>query len=106
MIGRIGVGSLAFLGIGTIIYYLITAISKEKKSPADFLAMTLLVDANKSVWFENATVEQEKEEILEKNMEKYQQNKVEDPHVIQVGGTIVNEDIKREIEEEKKNEEK
>lgn len=106
MIGRIGVGSLAFLGIGTVIYYVATAISKEKKSPADFLAMTLLVDANKSVWFENATVEQEKEEILEKNMEKYQQNKVEDPHVIQVGGTIVNEDIKREIEEEKKNEEK
>ena len=106
MIGRIGVGSLAFLGIGIVIYYAATAISKQKKSPADYLAMTLLVDGNKSVWFKNAKVEQEKEEILEKNMEKYQQNKVEDPHVIQVGGTIVNEDIKREIEEENKNEEK
>ncbi len=106
MIGRIGFGSLAFIGIGVIIYYVATAISKEKKSPADFLAMTLLVDANKSVWFTNAVVEQEKEEILKKNMEKYHQNKTEDPHVIQVGGTIVNEDIKREIEEENKNKEK
>lgn len=106
MIGRIGVGSLAFLGIGIVLYYVCTVISKQKKSPADFLAMTLLVDANKSVWFTNAAVEQEKEEILEKNMEKYHQNKVEDSHIIQVGGTIVNEDIKREIEEENKNQEK
>lgn len=106
MIGRIGVGSLAFLGIGIVIYYVATVISKEKRSPADYLAMTLLVDANKSVWFTNAKVEQEKEEILEKNMEKYHQNKVEDPHVIQVGGTIVNEEIKREVEEENKNQEK
>ncbi len=106
MFARVGAVSLAFLGIGVIIYYVATAISKEKKSPADFLAMTLLVDANKSVWFTNASVEQEKEEILEKNMEKYHQNKVEDPHVIQVGGTIVNEDIKREIEEKNKNKEK
>ena len=106
MIGRIGVGSLAFLGIGIVIYYVATFISKQKKSPADFLAMTLLVDANKSVWFTNATVEQEKEEILAKNMEKYHQNKVEDPHIIQVGGTIVNEEIKREVEEENKNQEK
>ena len=102
MIGRVGLGSLAFLGIGIVIYYVSTILSKQKKSPADFLALTLLVDANKSVWFTNAKVEQEKEEILEKNMEKYEQNKVEDPHVIQVGGTIVNEEIKKEIEEENK----
>ena len=106
MIGRIGVGSLAFLGIGIVIYYVATLISKEKKSPADFLAMTLLVDANKSVWFTNATVEQEKEEILEKNMEKYSQNKVENPHIIQVGGTIVNEEVKQEFEEVTKDQEK
>lgn len=105
MIGRIGVGSLAFLGIGIVIYYVATVINKEKKSPADLLAMTLLVDANKSVWFENAKVEQEKEEILEKNMEKYQQNKVENPHVIQVGGTIVNEEVKKEFLEENKDKE-
>ena len=67
--------------------------------------MTLLVDANKSVWFENAKVEQEKEEILEKNMEKYQQNKVENPNVIQVGGTIVNEEVKKEFLEENKDKE-
>ena len=100
MIGRVGLGSLAFLGIGIVLYYVATILSKQKKSPADFLAMTLLVDANKSVWFKNAKVEQEKEEILEKNMENYQKNKVENPHVIQVGGTIVNEEIKKEIEEE------
>ena len=68
--------------------------------------MTLLVDANKSVWFTNAKVEQEKEEILEKNMEKYAQNKAENPHVIQVGGTIVNEEIAKEIEEENNKEDK
>ena len=97
---RVGAVALAFLGIGIVIYYVATVINKEKKSPADLLAMTLLVDANKSVWFKNAKVEQEKEEILEKNMENYQKNKVENPHVIQVGGTIVNEEIKKEIEEE------
>ena len=105
MIGRVGVGSLAFLGIGIVIYYVCTIISKQKKSPADFLAMTLLVDANKSVWFTNAKQEQEKTEILEKNLEKYEQNKAVDPHIIQVGGTIVNEEIKREIEEENKKKE-
>lgn len=106
LIGRIGVGSLAFLGIGIVVYYVITVVNKSKKSPADFLCYTLLVDANKSVWFENAKIEQEKNEEIEKNMEKYHQNKVQDPHVIQVGSTIVNEDIKKELEEEKKNEEK
>ena len=105
MIGRIGLGSLAFLGIGIVIYYVATLISKQKKSPADFIALTLLVDANKSVWFTNAKVEQEKEEILEKNMEKYLQNKVENSHVIQVGGTIVNEEVKKEFLEENKDKE-
>ena len=102
MIGRVGLGSIAFLGIGIVFYYVATLIQKERKSPADLLAMTMLVDANKSVWFENAKVEEEKEEILRENMEKYHQNKVVDPHIIQVGGTIVNEEIKKEILEENK----
>ena len=102
VIGRIGVGSLAFLGIGIVVYYVATILSKQKRSLADFLAMTLLVDANKSVWFENATVEQEKEDTFQKNMEQYHENNTLDSHVIQVGGTIVNEDVKREVEEENK----
>lgn len=106
MIGRVGVGSLAFLGIGIVLYYVFTVINKSKRSPADFLAYTLLVDANKSVWFSNASVEQEKIDEIAKNMEKYEQNKTVDPHVIQVGSTIVNEDIKKELEEENKEQEK
>ena len=106
MLGRVGVGSLAILGIAIVIYYVITVVTKAKKSPADYLAYTLLVDANKSVWFSNATVEQEKNDEIEKNMEKYHKNKVQDPHVIQVGSTIVNEDIKKELEEENNKQEK
>ena len=106
IVGRVGVGSLAILGIGIVIYYIATVANKSKRSPADFLSYTMLVDANKSVWFENASVEQQKNAELARNMEKYQQNSAPDPHIIQVGGTIVNEDVKKELEEENNTPEK
>lgn len=106
MIGRIGVGSIAILGIAVVIYYVATLISKEKRSLADFLAYTLLVDATKSVWFDNAVEEKTQYQTIEENMEKYRQNKVENPHILQVGSEVVNEDAKRELEEENRKKEK
>lgn len=110
VIGRIGLGSIAFLGIGILLYYVFAALyylaKKEIRTPADLIAYTELVDSNKSVWFTDANTEEQKNEEVEKNMENYHKNKVEDPHIIQVDGTIVNEEVKKEFIEQTKNKEK
>jgi len=103
IIARIGLGSIALLGLGILIYYAITLISKQKRSPADFFAYTLLVDANKSVWFNDPHQEEKKNEELIEKMEEYKKHKVENKNIIQVGSEIVNEDVKKELEESKKN---
>ena len=102
IIARIGLGSIALLGLGILIYYVATFISKDKRSPADYFAFTVLIDNNKSVWFSDPHEEEKKNNELAKNMEKYRKNKVENKNLLQVGSTIVNEDVKKELEEEKK----
>ena len=102
LVGRMGIGSIALLGIGILIYYVAALISKTKQSPIDYLALTYLVDANKSVWFTNATEEQDSEDQLKEKMEEYHSRTVENKNIIQVGSTIVDEDAKREVEEAKK----
>ena len=102
IIARIGLGSIALLGLGILLYYAVTLISKQKRSPADFFAYTLLVDANKSVWFNDPHQEEKKNEELEEKMEEYKKHKVENKNLLQVGSEIVNEDVKKELEESKK----
>ena len=97
----IGLTSLATLGVGVVIYLIATVISKTKRSPIDYAAYTYLIDTAKSVWFKNAKIEEEKELELEEKMSKYRKYEPDQSHVIQVGSEIVNEDIKKELEEEK-----
>ena len=98
----VGLTSFATLGVGVLIYFIAAFIPKSHRSPADFAAYTLEVDSRTSVWFKDALEETAKGSEIEENIEKYKKNKVENKNIIQVGSTIVNEDIKREIEEEKK----
>ena len=98
----IGFTSLATLGVGVFIYFLATFISKSKRSPMDYLAMVYMIDTTKSVFFKNAEQEAQKQKELDENMEKYHQGEYDPRHVIQIGGEIVDEDLKKEIEEENK----
>lgn len=98
----VGLTSFATLGVGVFIYFLATFISKTKRSPVDYLSYVYLVDTVKSVYFKDEYEEHEKEEKLAENMKHYHENTLndEDKHIIQVGGEIVNKDLKKEIEEE------
>lgn len=97
----IGFTSFAFLGLGIFIYYLATFISKTKKSPVDYFAYTYLIDTRNSVWFLDANEEENKEVELDKNMSKYHKEPAKNKNLIQVGTEIVDQDVKREFEEEK-----
>ena len=103
----IGYTSFAFLGIGVLIYFVATFISKTNRSMADYLSYTYLIDGKNSVWFKDKNEEEEKEAIVESNLEKYNRNTEINKNVIQVGSEIVNEEIKEEFldfKEDKNNE--
>ena len=103
----IGLTSLATLGVGVFIYIVATLISKTKRSPIDYAAYTYLIDSSKSVWFKDEKEEQQKEIELAEKMSKYQRYEPDKSHLIQVGTEIVDEEVKKELEEEKnKNSEK
>lgn len=97
----IGLTSLATLGVGVVIYLIATVISKTRRSPIDYAAYTYLIDTNKSVWFKNQQEEDQKEAEVEEKMSKYQRYEPDKSKVIQIGTEIVNEDVKKELEEEK-----
>lgn len=96
----IGATSFATLGLGIFIYLVAMVISKHKRSIMDYAAYTYLIDTGKSVWFHDQNEEQEKQVDFEEKMNKYRKVKIENKNLIQVGTTIVNEDIKKELEEE------
>ena len=97
----IGIGSFALIGFGVLIYLVAAFISKTNRSFADFIAYTYLVDASTSVWFESPEQEKAKNEDLENRLESYEKNKELDKNILQVGSEIVNEDVKKEIEDSK-----
>ena len=103
----VGVGytSIATLFLGVFIYFAATLISKPHRSPLDYLAYTLVVDSQKSVWFRDEFEEHDKTKELEANLKKYSEKPIENKNIIQIGGEIVNEDLKKEIEAENKKKE-
>lgn len=101
----IGTGSFIFLAFGVLIYYIAAFISKTNRSPADYLAYTYLIDTKNSVWFKDKNEEDEKNRIVEENLEKYNKNKEENKNIIQVGSTIVNKEIEEEFLKSKEAEE-
>ena len=102
----IRITAFATLGLAVLIYFIPTFISKTKRSPADMLAYTLTVDTLKSVWFDNAFVEKETEEQIEEQMKIYKSRKSgDDKHILQVGSVVVDEEAKKEMEQENKSHE-
>ena len=98
----IGFTSFATLGLGVLIYFIAAFAVKSHRSIVDFAAYTLEVDSKTSVWFKDALEEKAKDMEIEENLQNYKKVEVENKNIIQVGSTIVNEDIKREIEEQNK----
>ena len=97
----IGLTSLAILGVGVVIYLIATVISKTKRSPIDYAAYTYMIDTSKSVWFKDQEEEDKKTAELEEKMSKYKRYEPDKSKLIQVGTEIVDEQVKKELEEEK-----
>ena len=104
----IGITSFAILGLMTFILFVATLIPKNKRAPHDFAAYTLVVDSIHSTWFDNLEDEMAHKKEIDDNMAKYKKNSPINQNVIQVGSTIVDEDLKKSVEEEnsKKNSQK
>jgi uncharacterized RDD family membrane protein YckC len=98
----IGLTSFATLFIGVFIYFVATLISKSKRSPFDYLAYTIVIDTRKSVWYKDEFEETSMSKEFDENMKKYRKGPVENKNVIQVGSTIINEEIKEEVEKASK----
>lgn len=98
----VGFTSIATLGLGILILFVATIFVKDHRSLHDLAAMTLVIDSQKSVWFNSFDEEEKYNKELEKNMDKYRSVKVENKNIIQVGGTIIDEDLKAEIEKKQK----
>lgn len=93
----IGTTSFATLGVAIVIYLLVIVFNKNNRSIVDYAAYTLLVDSSKSVWFNSPEEENEKEKSIKKNLSKLKKYEPDNKHVIQVGSKIVDEDIKKEL---------
>ena len=106
LIVGIGLTSLATLGFAIVLLLIATLISKEHRSPMDYAALTLVVDTPKSVWFNSPEEEKKFAQELDDKMAKYKNKKIIEKNVIQVGSTIIDEDVKKEFIESQKNDAK
>lgn len=97
----IGLTSFAIISAGVVLLFIGTLIPKNKRSIFDYAAYTIVIDSIHSVWFKNKIDEARHQQELENNMSKYKKYIPENPNLIQVGSTIVDEKLKREIEQEK-----
>ena len=98
--------SLSTLCVGVAIYFIALAISRTKRSFADFVGYTYLIDTRNSVWFHDASEEEKNENKFAEKLEEIEarKNKVDDKHVIQVGGKILDENLAKEIKNKRKSE--
>ena len=103
-LGNISIVSFIMLAFGVAVYYISAFIPKSKRSIADWLAYTQLIDTKNSVWFKDKFEEETKSTQVEENLAKLNKYKEENKNLLQVGSTIVNEEAKQEIEESKRNE--
>lgn len=96
----IGLTSIATTCVGVLILFVATLISKNKRSPHDFAAYTIVVDAIRSTWFKNKDDEEKHLREIEENMAKYKKDFSDNKNLIQVNGVILDEDLKKEIEKQ------
>ena len=96
-----GLTSIATLGIGAVIILIVMLTNKERRSPHDFAAMTLAIDEKTSVYFDNATEEERKQNRVNANLEKLNSYEPENANIIQVGSKIVDKDLKKKIDKKR-----
>lgn len=94
-----GLTSIATLGVGALIMLIVVLISKERKAPHDYAALTLVVDEKTSVFFDNAEEESRQRSRVQENLEKLHSQEVVNPNIIQVGTEIVDPELKKKIKE-------
>ena len=97
----IGLTSFAIMALGVLVLFILTLISKKRRCLFDYAAYTIVVDSIHSVWFKTKEDELRHEQELKENMAKYTKYVPENKNLIQVGSTIVDENLKKEIEKEK-----
>ncbi len=100
----IGITSLATAGVGVFLLFLATLFTPNYRSLHDLAAATMVIDSRTSVWFESKEKEDAKVEEFNKNLESYNDYKADSKNVIQVGGEIVDPELKKEIESKQKDE--
>lgn len=96
--------SFATLGVGCFIMMACVVFTKKQQAPHDLLAMTIEVDTKKSVYFENAKQENRYEKQVQDNIESLNKYEPENPNIIQVGSTIVDDRFKPKKEKNTKTE--
>jgi len=94
-----GLTSIATLGVGGVIILIVILFNKQRKAPHDFAAMTLPIDIKNSVFFSNAKEEDRHVKNVQENIDKHHSYEPENVNIIQVGSKIVNEDLKKKIDE-------
>ena len=98
----IGLTSLAIIALGVLIVFLLSLLSKYKRSVFDFASFTIVVDSIHSTWFKDQVDEERHRKELEDNMAKYKKYVPDEDKLIQLGTEILDEDLKKEVEKEKK----
>ena len=101
-----GLTSLATLLVGCVIMMVVALITKKNQAPHDLAAMTMEIDMKKSVFFENASEEDRYHKRVQNNIEELNKYEPENPNLIQVGGEIIDPDLKKKIDEKNKNQNK
>lgn len=98
----IGLASFAYIALGVLVAFILTLLSKFKRSMFDFASFTIVVDAIHSTWFKDEEDEERHRKELEDNMAKYKKYVPDEDKLIQVGTKILDEDLKKEVEDQKK----
>ena len=99
-----GLTSFATLGVGCVIMMAVAVFTKSHQAPHDLAAMTVVADLKKSVFFESASEENKYEKQVNQNIENLNKYEPENPNIIQVGGTIIDERYKPKKEKKSKTE--
>ena len=98
----IGLTSFAIIALGVVVAFGLTLLSKFKRSIFDFASFTIVVDSIHSTWFKDKDDEERHRKELEDNMSKYKKYVPDEDKLIQLGTKNLDEDLKKEVESEKK----
>jgi|GEM_PF-3508326 len=102
----VGLTSIATLGIGGVIILVVILSNKDHKAPHDFAALSLVIDTKNSVFFDNASEEDRRQKRMQENLDRLHSYEPENPNIIQVGSTIVDENLKEEIKKKQQTDKK